>query len=338
MDKSCASSYVYAKASGMLKNTFVGKNAYPLFSAKSLSEVWELVFKTPVPAIPETLLATKLEKDAVQKFVDQFISLVKCYDNPSDFYISMLQRYDLENLKAIISALCIGEINRPHVVRLGSFELLDYTKWPDLKQITAPSRYNWVDTVPELKKMQRLSYTLDIQEFHVFWQSLQKASCDIRNELIGFFKDYYSLENLVWGLRLKVYYNMTNSEIKENLIYVTSSPSHSDPLCSVVLSALDKPLDSWEDWKDFKYKKLLNPHEDNSVWKIDPLYLERQIRLRETEKAFQMFHKYPLTEIPLAMFFILKQQELNCIRAAVERLRLGADINDSFSAAGIQNI
>ena len=336
MDKSCASSYVYAKACGMLAKSFLGKNALILLNAKNLAEIWENVFHTPVPQVPEAMLATRLEKEASQMCVNQYISLIECYDKPPEFLVTLLQRFDVENLSAIVSALCIGEQNHPHPVRLGKYDLLDYTKWPDIKAITANSRFSWINQVPELKKMQRVNHTLDIQELHYFWHSLEKSSYKTRKELIAFFTEYYSLKNIVWALRLNVFYKMSEDEIRKNLLYVTDSVSAKDPICKKVLKILDKPIDSYEEWKDTGLNELLNPHEDGSVWKIDPLWIEHQIRVRQTKQTFSMFHKFPMTEIPLVMFFFLKLQEVNVIRASVERIRLGADLKDSLYAAGIQ--
>ena len=126
------------------------------------------------------------------------------------------------------------------------------------------------------------------------------------------------------------------TEIRKNLLYVTDSVSAKDPIYKKVLKILDKPIDSYEEWKDTGLNELLNPHEDGSVWKIDPLWIEHQIRVRQTKQTFSMFHKFPMTEIPLVMFFFLKLQEVNVIRASVERIRLGADLKDSLYAAGIQ--
>lgn len=336
MDRSCASSYVYAKACGILSNSFIGKNAVSLLNAKNLSEIWESVFKTPVPAIPEVMLATKIEKEAMQQNINQYISLVDCYDKPPEFLVTLLQRFDVENLKAIVSALCIGEENHPHPMRLGKYDLLDYNKWPNLKEITENSRFSWISEVPELKKMQRLCYNIDIQELHYFWNSLQKASFGIRKELINFFTEYYTLKNFVWALRLKVFYKMTPQEIQNNLLFVTDFADSKDPICKDVLNVLDNPIDTYEAWNDCKYKSLLNPHEEGMVWKVDPLWVEHQIRILQTKKTFSMFHKFPLTEIPIVMFFFLKIQETNVIRSSVERIRLGADIKDSMYAAGIK--
>ena len=55
MDKSAADAYVYAKVSGILANSYSGKNADKLYSAKSLTELYSLLFKTEVPSIPEKM-------------------------------------------------------------------------------------------------------------------------------------------------------------------------------------------------------------------------------------------------------------------------------------------
>ena len=64
MDKSGAAAYVYAKASGILARSFVGNRTQKLFEAKSLSELWTLVFKTEVPLVPEVMLAKQIEVEA----------------------------------------------------------------------------------------------------------------------------------------------------------------------------------------------------------------------------------------------------------------------------------
>ena len=82
MDKSAADAYVYAKASGMLAKSFVGSRTIKLFSVNSLQELWTLFFSTEVPAIPEVLLAKKIEQEAEKKFLKEYISLLNdFFDN-----------------------------------------------------------------------------------------------------------------------------------------------------------------------------------------------------------------------------------------------------------------
>ena len=56
MDSSAADSYVYAKASGMLASSYVGRRAAKLFSVRTLHELWDLVCEKEVPAVPEAVL------------------------------------------------------------------------------------------------------------------------------------------------------------------------------------------------------------------------------------------------------------------------------------------
>ena len=50
MDTSSASSYVYAKASGILARSYTGGRAAKLFGVQKLAELWPLVFAEEVPA------------------------------------------------------------------------------------------------------------------------------------------------------------------------------------------------------------------------------------------------------------------------------------------------
>ena len=163
MDYSSASAYIYAKMSGMLKNTFVGKNSVRLFNAKSLSELWELIFKSPVPQIPEILLANKIETEAVKLFVRQYTKLLQNYSKPDNFLIELLGRFDVENLKVISAALSVGEQTAPRVIRLGEYSSLDYDAWPDIKKITAGSRFSWYDKIPAEDERFLLDFNLDLE-------------------------------------------------------------------------------------------------------------------------------------------------------------------------------
>ena len=61
MDNTSAVLFCYAKAAGQLKKSFVGSKINLLFEQNSLSDLWTLVFKEPVPVIPEVLLAKEIE-------------------------------------------------------------------------------------------------------------------------------------------------------------------------------------------------------------------------------------------------------------------------------------
>ena len=109
MEKSGGSAYVYAKASGILGKSFVGSRSENLFNAQSLSELWEMVFNSPVPSVPEVLLANKIENEASRKFIHDYLKLLEVYSNPDRFLVSLLERIEVENLKVFAASASLSE-------------------------------------------------------------------------------------------------------------------------------------------------------------------------------------------------------------------------------------
>ncbi len=335
MEKSGAACYVYAKISGMLKKAYVGKNAIRLFDADSLSSLWQMVFATPTPMIPEAMLATKLEKDAVNLLMKEYIKLLEIYDRPSRILVQLMHLYEIENIKTITAALSYGEQNHPHCVNIGNYATLHIDQWPDLKKITEGSEFSWIDSVPYGAQRQAMDHKLDLQGFRQLWSSLNSVKDESKSVLIDYFSREMAIINLIWALRLKVYYKYSDEKIIENLYHLADAPSPDDIICTYAYDILGRNIDSYDDWKDWAFSRCLNPHEEGSPWKVNPMWIEQRFRSLAVGKEIRLFHQYPMTDLSLVMFFRLKQQELNYIRAATEALRLGSDKTEAMYAAGI---
>lgn len=336
MDKSGAASYVYAKACGMLGKAFIGKNAVRLFNAKSLADLWSLIFTEPVPVVPEMLLANQIEHEAVKRFVSQYSHLLENYTVPDSFPVELLRRYEVENLKVLAASISLGETKCPRLVDIGKYRLLDYSGWPELSRITKNSPFEWYNSVPKIAARQKLDYALDLQEIRTLWAALKKVNDGTKEVLTDFFRGVYSIKNLLWALRLRVYYKFKKDAVIGNLFYVGNAPSKDDPICGYAYEILDWDLDSYPAWNGWKFAGYLNRHEEGEVWRIDPMIVEQNFRYLETAKMRKLFHQYPMTDVTLVMFFKMKQQELDCIRAATERLRLHADIDEAMYVAGVR--
>ena len=94
---------------------------------------------------------------------------------------------------------------------------------------------------------------------------------------------------------------------------------------SFFLKIQSKDISNFDEWKTWKYSKMLNPHEEGVVWEVDPRWLENSFRTDLVKKYSTAFHKYPLTSLSLVCFFKIKQDELNNIRHVTEELRLGGE-------------
>lgn len=322
MERSGANAYIYGRLSGMLGKSFVGEKASRLYDAASTADLWTMVFHTDVPLLPQVMLSQKIEREAENRFIAQYISLIEMYDKIPPLLLELLRFYEVENLKEMGAALCSNETERPPLIDLGQYGSLNCDAWPNIAAVTALSPFAWYDKVPDEHEQQRIHGKLDNQYVSMVWEAAHKLPRSIRAQAADFFRDEFIMTNISWALRLKVYYNMEKDEIISHLPRA-KTVSATDEIAGPAVEVLDWPSDSWEHWKKWKYASLLNPH-DEDVWSIDPRWVENAAKARQYKAAQRLFHAEPLTELPLIAWFRIKQRECDMIRTAVEGIRLNA--------------
>lgn len=336
MDKSGAEAYVYAKACGKIGKSFVESRVEDLFQVKSLTELWTLLFNSQPPFVPEILLAEEIEKNSFNNFIQTYTSFISNFDEPEKILIYQLMTYEAENLKEISAVLSNGEKKLPELIDIGKFSTLNISKWPEIKGITEKSIFSWLNKVPEIHEQQKVDFRIDTQLTNFLWKALKSVSAESRNILMDFFIEEYALKNIIWALRLKINYGMNDKKLLNYIIRLSDVENvEVDPFAKPVLKILEKRIDVYEDWENWKYSFLLNPYEKGTVWKIDPSWIERAAKLELNKKAIHIFHQYPMTTASIVAWFKIKDFELSCIRTAVERLRLNISAEDAMKAIGI---
>lgn len=330
-----AGSFVYAKASGIIGKSFIGSRAVKLFEVRTLGELWSLLFNTPVPVLPEVMLAQQIERESFKKLINQYSDFIELYEDSDGVLKNQLKVYEGQNLKVIGAALCSGETQCPELIDLGNNACLKYKNWPNIEKITLNTEFDWYNQVPEVQNQRNLEYKVDIQILKSLWKSINLVKDESKEELLNFYKEEYAVANIVWALRLKIHYKMTDDKIKEVLMYVTEGPGADDPIAKDALKILDKPLDEYEAWANWKYKELINPHVEGQIWQINPGWIEQKYRAKSNRKALHLFHQYPMTTGSLIGWYKVKEYELNCIRTAVESIRLNINSAEAMKAVGL---
>ena len=120
MDSSTALAFCYPKAAGLLTKAFIKDKAHLLFECESLAALWDTLFKEPVPVVPETLLARSNEEKALDNFLYDYVFFLNQYDKPPLVLLDNIKRYEIENLKEIVDALCAGKKEIPPLLDLSS--------------------------------------------------------------------------------------------------------------------------------------------------------------------------------------------------------------------------
>lgn len=337
MDNTSAILFCYAKAAGQLKKSFVGSRINLLFEQNSLSDLWTLIFKEPVPAVPEVLLAKEIEKKALSKFIAQYEFFLSQFDNPPLVLTTPLRRYEVENLKEICDSLAAGEKDLPELIDLHGKTVLKTEFWPDIAAITEGTIYSWLNTTPKKEDKQKTDFKLDLQLVQTLWKSVQLYHGDSKQAHLKLFREEFILKNVIWALRLSLYYGMTREQVIENLFYVTDAPTPSDPVAGPAIKVLDYDVENYSEWQNWDYAQFLNPKVEGEVWRVNPAWIEKSSVLNVKNRAYATFHQNPNEDIALVAWFKLKSFEINCIRTAVESLRLNVSSQEAMAILGMDS-
>ncbi len=336
MDSSAASAYVYARASGMLAKSFVGNRASKLFSINSLRELYGFLFPNKTPMLPEVLLAKEIESLSEKKFIDEYTDLIANYTKPAKILVSLLHYYDYNNLKTLGAALSLGEKSMPEISDIKKYSMMNYKAWPNLSKITSNSPVSWYNKAVDISEQYKIDSKIDAEYISEIWSAVKELSGDERENAEKFISAEFSFRNILWALRLKVYYKMSPDEIFDRLAFADDSRPKTDLFARQAIKILEKDCENWDDWKNWRYVSLLNPHEDGVVWGVNPTWVEKSVK-RELNKMYSsFFHRSPMSVLSLVSWFKIKQSELDCIRTVAEGLRLDVGAEKLHDVVGIQ--
>jgi vacuolar-type H+-ATPase subunit C/Vma6 len=130
---------------------------------------------------------------------------------------------------------------------------------------------------------------------------------------------------------------MNREQITPLLVFSDDEQCPDDIFASEALSILDYQTDVYDEWKQWKYVKLLNRYNDALSWKADPRWLEQSVKIYFVKKAHRMFRAHPFTDTALLAWYTVKQYELDCIRTAAEGIKINARPEEMKVSAGIMS-
>ena len=191
LDKSAASSFVYAKASGLLSKSFTGGNVGRLFAVRSLRELYTLLFDADVPGIPEVLLAKEIESKAKENFITLYRGLLSEFERPARVLSEIISLFEYENS-----------------------EIFDNKK--------------------------------DVDAILSFWSSVLELSGSDKDNLKKLCLMEISFKNIIWVLRLKVFYHLDNEDILNHLVYSGKNKKKSDIFVKDAVSVLSKDISVYD--------------------------------------------------------------------------------------------
>lgn len=326
MDKSSASVYVYAKACGMYSKSFIGKRAKKLFEAKNIKELWNLLFDEEIPVLPEAHLADVIERKISEKSVVDMLKLINMYDTPDMLIKALISKYDYANLKTAWHEAEKNSKDKSFLIDISPYSVFNWDKWPNIREVVRGTQMGHIK-VPHnasIYEARAWDSEMDRMYYRSVWAGYKSLSKQDKQSCGHLILTDIIMQNIIWILRLRTYYGYKTEDIKPLLAGIQTEETEKI-FCRPAYFALDKPLDDWNQWKNWEYAQVLNPHEEGMPWVLDPRHVQLACDKYLYNVAVKQFHTSAFTAGVLAAFFKIKSLEEYMIRAAVEVLRVGSD-------------
>ena len=95
-----------------------------------------------------------------------------------------------------ISSLVTGKNELPPIVDIGKFATLDYSKYPNIAEITKNSELSWVTEIPSVQDEKDFEHKLDVQYVRVLWKAIQKLPASERGPVEKFLGQSFLHKNI----------------------------------------------------------------------------------------------------------------------------------------------
>lgn len=179
-----------------------------------------------------------------------------------------------------------------------------------------------------LNAFEKLTFENDfsIEPVKRIFKACEKLSARDRDNVKKILTERYSIKNILWVMRLKVYYKMNAEEIKDQILYLNDEKNSSDDFAKEALKIAEWKIDDYSRWSKWKYSYLVNKS-DSKGFILDPKSAEEKASEEFYKSVRRAFHREPFTPLVLVSWFFVKQSELDLIRTVTESLRLNVELD-----------
>ena len=326
-------SYAYAKACGIIGKSYLGKRISLLAGLHILSELDRLIFPDLRRELPGRELLLDLERRITERAVRQILTIVRSYPNPPELLVRMLKIYEYSDLKVCLQHMSAGKKNLPNISDLGDFGTVRFGAFPDIRAMVHETEYEFIlsDLKPgqyESMDISQIETKLDAHYYLGLAECLPHLSAEDRTAVQRILGDEISLRNCAWALRLRTYYQKSTNETSKHLMDIKFKKGHS--LADDATASLEFHLDTRQDWRGWKWEKLLNPEEPSGIWTADPRYFQNAASQYLYRLAKKNFHRCPMAVSAIFCFIKLKQYEEDLLTSVAEGLALGIESTTVF--------
>lgn len=307
-------SYLYARLCGSLRSSWLGPRSAELLKASKLPELWRILFSDSPPALPERRLMAALESRVLTASVASFVDLASGLEGAEDFVLALRRKREFARVKRILLALRDHEADCPASEDPGLADDFDVSAWPRIGEIFACGRFSWIDE-PALLDLPSTENRLDRQYYDEIWAAITGLGPERREGVLRLFLLEVEFTNILWALRLSLYYGLKAEDIAPLLVGLKGWDSRRK-----ALAVLDRSPTRRGDWKGWAWESLIEGGGEG--WRLDLPALEKRMKAQLCRRARLVLHLNSSSWAPLYAWFILKEAEASLVIGVCEGLAL----------------
>lgn len=333
-----AEPYAYAKTCGIISKSNIGKRLCTLRGLKTLDELDARVFFKRYGQRPSGESLSDLVNRISARSSGRIKAIVSSFSKPPELFERMLSAYEYEDLKKRLQLISGGEKEAPSPRDIGRFKTVNFHAYPDIAKMIKGSRFESL-LGGDLKSIERggadikkIETTLDDFYYRSVIKSLPEIKGEDRAIIERYLYDEISLRNCLWASRLRSYYKLSDSQIKEHLLDIDFDSGNGKRFSSAddAVKSLDFPLDSRAAWNGWKRESFLNHEDANYHWTVDARHFQNAAFFYLYKKAIKGFYRSPLSIRAIFYFIKLERFEEDILTSVAEGLALGMSSDSVF--------
>lgn len=307
-------SYLYARLCGSLRSSWLGPRSGELLKAPKVADLWRTIFDDSPPSLPERKLVAALESRVLAESMESFVALAGSLAGAEDFVLALRRKREFARIKGILLALREGRETCPATEDPGLVDDFDPGAWPRIEDMFGSDRFKWLDA-SALLDLPATENRLDRQYYDEIWAAILGLDPKYRQGAERLFLLEVELKNILWALRLSVYYGLKAEDIRPLLISLPARECQKR-----ALEALERSPGARSAWKGWTYESLLDSGGEG--WRLGLPGLEKRMKALLCRKARLVLHLNSTSCGPLYAWFILKEAEAALIMGVAEGLAL----------------
>jgi vacuolar-type H+-ATPase subunit C/Vma6 len=317
--------FINGKMHGIMAKSFLDERLQTLLHLTSLLDLSRILFPGSDAAPGDRELIHSVQRKFEETILSSLLRLLSVFPKPPELLVQVIREYDYRNLKALIRNRLapanplrlwnIGTYGRAPSETEGFPKSLEKTPYADL-----------IDKIGK-ESLFEIEFSLDKRYYAELLQAVKNLSKSEKKLIEPLIREEIVLQNILWALRLRFYFNRSEEETKEHLF-----PFDFTEIIRYVEKMYELPSDYSEQWKEWKYSDLVI---FNSEGRIDLGETELRAMKRIYKKIRHAFFHYPFHLASVYAFFRLKHYEARMIQSVTEGVRMGLAFPDLSRILGI---